>query len=64
MKLTLLVLVLICQLVRIFCKSDKFAEAVDKSLDYLVETDQAFWINYKVFNISKPENVIKLYHKR
>ena len=56
--------ILLCQFMAIFSESDKFSEAVINNLDHLVEVDQAFWINSEELDKSKPENVLKLYHKR
>ena len=56
--------ILLCQFMATFSEIDKFSEAVINNLDHLVEVDQAFWINSEELDKSKPEDVLKLYHKR
>ena len=57
-------LFLLCPFMATYSDSDKFSEAVINNLDHLVEVDQAFWINSEELDKSKPEDVLKLYHKR
>ena len=40
------------------------AARVEDCLDRLVLADRAFWVDQLVFNITRPEQLVRLYHHR
>ena len=40
------------------------AARVEDCLDRLVLADRAFWVDQQVFNITRPDHLVRLYHDR